>query len=229
MKNAFQFLLVSLVLISFGTKGQEQNGLAGLPDDPNALPNFDGAWQKDYRRSDNLEQVLNYRINQIRNSVERSRGNGADAPTVRVENQSRGGNTIVDLARFAELISRHNDIYISHNQERIVIRRDGEADLICDTASAPVYTFSDQFGYEACGWVAGQLIFKIGLPGEIAVIYRFAVSEDRSTLSLQTRISSHETLTFDLDEYFLRYEKPEEQYHCEQTLSRGRVCSMNGS
>ena len=43
------------------------------------------------------------------------------------------GTTIVDLARFAELISRHNDIYISQTDDEVRIKRDGEADLVCHT------------------------------------------------------------------------------------------------
>jgi len=139
------------------------------------------------------------------------------------------GTTIVDLARFAELISRHNDIYISQTDDEVRISRDGEADLVCHTEDQFVYSQSGDLGSEACGWAGDQLIFRINLPGDVSVLYRFSFSDDRNDLNLQKRVSSGQYMAFDLEEFFTRYEAVNQDYECVQTLTRARVCSRVGN
>lgn len=198
-----------------------------MPPDPDSKPNFEGSWQKDYRRSDDVEQKLNLTLAAIQRQYERAQGR-SDVP-IAVGQTNNRGTTIVDFARFAELISRHNDIYISQTDDEVRISRDGEADLVCHTEDQFVYSQSGDLGSEACGWAGDQLIFRINLPGDVSVLYRFSFSDDRNDLNLQKRVSSGQYMAFDLEEFFTRYEAVNQDYECVQTLTRGRVCSRVGN
>jgi len=212
--------LLAVVVLSCSIIAQAEE-IVGLPLDLNAKPNFSGSWEKDYRRSDEWEKQINLRIAEIRRQNEqRSEGSSRGI-------QSSSGTSIIDLARFAELLSRHNDMQITHTKDEIRIHRDGEADLVCGLADAPVLSSSTRFGSEVCGWDRDQLIFRIDLPNKIGIYYRFAISDDGESLNLLTRVSSRNTLTFDLDQFFNYYDAPEnDRYLCRQTLTRGKVCSQ---
>jgi hypothetical protein len=201
--------------------------LQGLPPDPDARPNFEGSWQKDYRRSDDVEQKLNLTLAAIQRQYERAQGRSDT--NISVGQTRHRGTTIIDLARFAELISRHNDIYISQTENEVRIKRDGEADLVCHTDDEFISSDSGRLGSETCGWSGNQLLFQISLPGDISVLYRFTVSDDRNDLNLQKRISSGANMAFDLEEFFTRYEAMSQEYECVLTLTRGRVCSRRGN
>lgn len=218
---------ILLILLLFTESSLAQQDIVGLPPDPDAKPNFEGSWQKDYRRSDDVEQKLNLTLANLRRQYERAQGR-ADT-NISVGQTSNRGTSIVDLARFAELISRHNDIYITQTGDEVRIKRDGEADLVCHTGDEFIRSDSGRLGSEACGWSGDQLLFQINLPGSISVLYRFSVSDDRNDLNLQKRISSGDNMAFDLEEYFTRYETMSQQYECIQTLTRGRVCSRAGN
>lgn len=212
------------VFLFFSLQVQTQE-IVGLPGGPNAKPSFSGAWEKDYRRSDEWEKQVNLKISEIRRQAERRAGDSSSrASTVSVQNRS--GTSIIDLAYFAELLSRHNDMQISQTKDEIRIHRDGDADLVCSLSDAPVISSLNKFGSEVCGWDKDQIIFKINLPDEIAIYHRFAISDDGQSLNLLTRVSSQNSLYFDLVQYFNYYDAPNDRYSCRQTLTRGKVCSQ---
>lgn len=216
-------------LISWASTSFSQE-LVGLPQDPDAKPDFSGSWQKDYRRSDNWEQKVNQTINQMRYDMQRQQRNGFEMGAGPVAIQGAGGSgraNIIDLARFTELISRHNDLFITQTEDFIQIKREGEADLICDLGETPIRTYSDDFGSEVCGWNEDRLIFIISLPDKIDIRYQFAVSEDRHSINLITNVSSNDSLDFELVQFFTRYETPQGEYDCKQTLSKGKVCTQS--
>lgn len=228
--KAFIFLLILIGPMSSAGASE----LVGLPADPNARPDFSGSWEKDYRRSDDWEQKLNLKILEMRREAARQAqrrsfsGEPVFAPSVQV---GRNNDTnIVDLARFAELISRSNDLYISQTDAEVRIKRDGEADLICGTGERPLLSDSGEFGSESCGWNGQQLIFKIALPGDIGIYYQFTVAPDRDALNLLTTVSSGAVLSFDLVQFFNRYDPYYQDYSCRQTLTKGKVCTQkNGN
>lgn len=229
MLNPLRYLARTLlILLAFAENSLAQQDIVGLPPDPGAKPNFEGSWQKDYRRSDDVEQKLNLTLASLRRQYERAQARGGDT-TIASAQTRNSGTSIVDLARFAELISRHNDIYITQTDDEVRIIRDGEADLVCHTDDEFIRSDSGRLGSEACGWSGDQLLFQINLPGSISVLYRFSVSDDRDDLNLQKRISSGDYMAFDLEEFFTRYEAMTNEYRCIQTLTRGRVCSRAGN
>jgi len=186
--------------------------LVGLPPDPSARPDFSGSWEKDYRRSDDWEKQVNLTILELRRKAERqarSRGEASFGNASISAGRSNGTN-IIDLARFAELISRSNDLYITQTDSEVRIKRDGEADLICGTGELPIWSDSQDFGSEVCGWNKHQLIFKVNLPGNIGIFYRFVVSPEGESINLLTTVSSGQQLSFDLVQFFNRNETSSE-------------------
>jgi len=90
-------------------------------------------------------------------------------------------------------------------------------------------TFSNEHGVEVCGWDGQQLIFQIMLPGDLVVAHRFTVASNNSSLNLVTTITSKNRESFNLIQAFNRYDTPSDPFDCEQTLSRGIVCSQSGA
>lgn len=210
----------------------QASDLVGLPPDPDARPDFSGSWEKDYRRSDDWEQKIQLKLMNMRREAERqarrgegSFSNNAGSGAFRIGSGSR--TNIIDLARFAELISRSNDLHITQTGSEVRIKREGEADLICGTGELPIYSDSENIGSEVCGWNNHQLIFKVSLPGDIGILYRFVVSPERDSLNLLTEVSYGQQLTFDLVQFFNRYENSYEPFRCRQTLTKGKVCNQS--
>lgn len=191
------------------------------------VPDFSGSWEKDYRRSDNWEEQLRSKINDLRRQAEqRARRGGESRPSlgqVNIGNPSR--TNVIDLARFTELISRHTTMQIKQDQNQITIEREGEADLICST-SDKVIRSQNEFGAELCVWQKDRLIFKIQLNEGTVIYQRFLLSPNRQALNLLSRVSHPGSSSFELVQFFDRYEAPAERFKCSQTLSKGKVCSL---
>ena len=200
---------------------------------------FSGFWEKDFRRSDNWEDELNrtMRIRQeaaARQQSSPSSGLGVTLPPISVGNVNLGGSgrrtaNIVDLARLAEYISRQSTIEIIQTRNEIRVKREGDADLVCGMDYGIMQTFSNEHGVEVCGWDGQQLIFQIMLPGDLVVAHRFTVASNNSSLNLVTTITSKNRESFNLIQAFNRYDTPSAPFDCEQTLSRGIVCSQSGA
>ena len=225
----WRLIKVLPLLLSLATHSANlcANELVGLPPDPGARPDFSGSWEKDYRRSDDWEQKINLKLLEMRRKAERQARSVGERTFSRSTSIGRSrGASIIDLARFAELISRSNDLYITQTDSEVRIKRDGEADLICGTGEIPIWSGSQEFGSEVCGWNNHQLIFKVNLPGNTDILYRFVVSPGGESITLLTTVSYAQQLSFDLVQFFNRYEPAQSLFSCRQTLTRGKVCSQ---
>ncbi|PCJ22997.1 MAG: hypothetical protein COA96_12850 [SAR86 cluster bacterium] len=197
---------------------------------------FSGSWEKDFRRSDNWEDELGraMRIRQeaaARQRAQPGSGRSISAPPISIGNvnlsRSRGrGANIVDLARLAEYISRQSTLEITQRRDEIKIERSGEAALVCGTAYGIMETFANEHGVEVCGWDAQQLVFQIMLPDDLIIVHRFTVSSNQQQLSVITSISSKGGEPFNLIQVYTRYDAPQDEFDCVQTLSRGQVCNQ---
>lgn len=196
-----------------------------------SAPDFSGAWAKDYARSDKWDQKLQLQINKMRSAAQKQSRSGRDSRSgpgaVISLNQGAGrGTNIIDLGRFAELITRSNDMFITQTDKEVRIKREGESDLICNGSAEPIKTSSNEFGSEVCSWQGHKLFFRISLPGRIEIYHRFEVSPERESINQQTKVSYGKHLSFDLVQFFNYYGPPDnDQFNCTQTLSRGKVCS----
>lgn len=188
---------------------------------------FNGAWEKDYARSDNWERRIQQKLAELRRQAEqrnRRSDNRANIGGVVISN-SRSGTNVIDLARFAELISRHHNMDIVQDDKHISITREGEAKLLCNT-SGKLQKSQNEFGSESCLWDGRRLIFKIKLEEGTVIYHRFLLSPAGNSINLLTRVSHPGSATFELVQFYNRYSDSYDSYQCKQTLSRGKVCSL---
>lgn len=186
-------------------------------------PNFAGAWEKDFARSDKWDIELQRTIEQLNREMERLQGRGDSG--VGMNRSRRGAGNLVAHARLAELITRQTTMRIVQTDEEVRIERQGDAALICSTLNSESNSFENSHGEEYCGWDRQQLVFQILLADGVYIEHRFSVDPDGSSLSMLTSVSSRNSMPFNLITFFNSYDAPEDGIHCVQTLSRGRVCS----
>lgn len=227
------------LLASIGAQAADSADLQVLDLDQPLRLDFAGFWEKDFRRSDNWEDELNrnMRLRQeaaSRQSSNPGAGRRVSIPPISVGNinlgRARGrGASLVVLARLAEYISRQTTLRISQTRDEVRIERRGDSSLVCGTGWDVTQTFASEYGVEACGWDGAQLVFQTMLPDDLIVVHRFSVSSDGQLLNLITSVISKGAESFDLIQAFNRYDAPRAEFDCEQTLSRGRVCSQAGA
>ena len=232
-------MALAVCLASLPAVAQDDNQLTVLDLDQPLRLDFGGFWEKDYRRSDNWQDELTRKMRLRQEAAARQGGNPGAAARVSVPPISIGninltggrgrGASIVDLARLAEYISRQTTLRIDQTRDEIRIERRGDSSLVCGTGWQVVQTFTSSYGVEACGWDGQQLVFQTMLPDDLIVVHRFSVSSDGLLLNLITSVISKGSESFDLRQAFNRYDAPRAEFDCEQTLSRGRVCSQAGS
>lgn len=232
-------MALAVCLASLPAVAQDDDQLTILDLDQPLRLDFGGFWEKDYRRSDNWQDELTRKMRLRQEAAARQGGNPGAAARVSVPpisigninlNGGRGrGASIVDLARLAEYISRQTTLRIDQTRDEIRIERRGDSSLVCGTGWQVVQTFTSSYGIEACGWDGQQLVFQTMLPDDLIVVHRFSVSSDGLLLNLITSVISKGSESFDLRQAFNRYDAPRAEFDCEQTLSRGRVCSQAGS
>lgn len=232
-------MALAVCLASLPAVAQDDDQLTVLDLDQPLRLDFGGFWEKDYRRSDNWQDELTRKMRLRQEAAARQGGNPGAAARVSVPpisigninlNGGRGrGASIVDLARLAEYISRQTTLRIDQTRDEIRIERRGDSSLVCGTGWQVVQTFTSSYGVEACGWDGQQLVFQTMLPDDLIVVHRFSVSSDGLLLNLITSVINKGSESFDLRQAFNRYDAPRAEFDCEQTLSRGRVCSQAGS
>jgi hypothetical protein len=218
---------------------QDSDRLTVLDLDQPLRLDFSGFWEKDFRRSDDWQDELTRKMRLRQEAAARQGGNPGAAARVSVPpisigninlNSSRGrGASIIDLARLAEYISRQTTLRIDQTRDEIRIERRGDSSLVCGTGWQVQQTFASSHGVEACGWDGQQLVFQTMLPDDLIIVHRFSVSSDGLLLNLITSVISKGSESFDLRQAFNRYDAPRAEFDCEQTLSRGRVCSQAGT
>ncbi|GAA6153252.1 hypothetical protein [Pseudoteredinibacter isoporae] len=221
--------IVCLLLIAASSHGEDVPQVGeGIFPQLSIRPDFSGAWEKDYRRSDNWERQVKAKLAELRRAADRrARGGGGDTRVPGVQVNLGGNRTnIIDLARFTESISRYNIMSIKQDEHEVRIEREGEADLVCTVGKKPVSS-GNEFGSERCVWSSNRLIFKISLNEGTEILHHFRISADRQSINMQTRVS-HRGSSFELVQFFTRFGDSNNQYNCRQTISRGKVCNLLG-
>lgn len=187
-------------------------------------PNFAGSWEKDFARSDRLEDELQRTIDQLNREMQRAQGRG-DGGAIGMSSPSRRAGNLIAHAQLAELITRQTTLRIVQNDDEVRIERQGDAALICSTVNSDLDSYSSVHGTEYCGWDRQQLVFQIVLADGVYIEHRFSVDPSGEGMSMLTSVSSRNSIPFNLITFYNAYAAPEEGIHCVQTLSRGRVCS----
>ena len=232
-KSSPTLAIAILIVLSNLTFGAEEK-LTVLDLNKPLRLDFSGSWEKDFRRSDNWRDELNRKMRMRQEAAQRQtsqspRRNVVQPPisvgSINLPRSSGSTASVVELARLAEYVSRQTTLNITQTLDEIRITRRNDSTLVCGLWYEVIQTFANEFGVEACGWDQQQLVFQTTLPGELSIVHRFNVSSNRKELNLIITINSRNRESFSLVQAFTRYDAPAPDIQCDQTLSRGRVCS----
>ena len=232
-KSSPTLAIAILIVLSNLTFGAEEK-LTVLDLNKPLRLDFSGSWEKDFRRSDNWRDELNRKMRRRQEGAQRQtsqspRRNVVQPPisvgSINLPRSSGSTASVVELARLAEYVSRQTTLTITQTLDEIRITRRNDSTLVCGLGYEVIQTFANEFGVEACGWDQQQLVFQTTLPGELSIVHRFNVSSNRKELNLIITINSRNRESFSLVQAFTRYDAPAPDIQCDQTLSRGRVCS----
>jgi len=232
-KSSPTLAIAILIVLSNLTFGAEEK-LTVLDLNKPLRLDFSGSWEKDFRRSDNWRYELNRKMRMRQEAAQRQtsqspRRNVVQPPisvgSINLPRSSGSTASVVELARLAEYVSRQTTLNITQTLDEIRITRRNDSTLVCGLGYEVIQTFANEFGVEACGWDQQQLVFQTTLPGELSIVHRFNVSSNRKELNLIITINSRNRESFSLVQAFTRYDAPAPDIQCDQTLSRGRVCS----
>lgn len=232
-KSSPTLAIAILIVLSNLTFGAEEK-LTVLDLNKPLRLDFSGSWEKDFRRSDNWRDELNRKMRMRQEAAQRQtsqspRRNVVQPPisvgSINLPRSSGSTASVVELARLAEYVSRQTTLNITQTLDEIRITRRNDSTLVCGLGYEVIQTFANEFGVEACGWDQQQLVFQTTLPGELSIVHRFNVSSNRKELNLIITINSRNRESFSLVQAFTRYDAPAPDIQCDQTLSRGRVCS----
>ena len=191
----------------------------GMPAD------LSGSWERDYSRSDDAQAVLNGMIRKLTRplpepGLPNRRGvNNTPSPT---QNLTK----VVALAKLAELITRPDVLTISQDEYEISIARKDDFAMLCEFYDGYAKRTASDYGTEVCNWDGRQLVSHLILPDGLLVTHRFTMSADGLNLHVATTVSSSGTRTpFTLNRVYMKFDAPESDFNCVETLSMKRVCS----
>src|SRR5690606_27276919 len=128
---------------------------AAAPPLPARVPDFSGAWEKNYRASDDFDSRFSLYLFDIRRALSPSRNT--------LDSAYAGGGyaasmeAVVGLARFTEEITRTAILDIDQDGEGIRVERDDSFALSCAWFGAAVARNATAFGAETCGWNGERL------------------------------------------------------------------------
>jgi hypothetical protein len=195
---------------------------------------FSGSWEMDYGRSDNVDDRLRSIYNELQRQAERrarKRGEVSNRGALTMgtpEGQSM--SAIVALARLADFITTSQVLTIEQSEIDITVEREDNFALGCtfiDDTPEPVI---NELGSELCGWDAHQLVFLISMPDGLRVNHRMTLAPDGQKLHIATTVSNGGYAhPFTLNRVYYRFDPLPPDYACKYTLSKGNVCSREGS
>jgi hypothetical protein len=223
-------------LLLFGCAAQEAGRPPATASEavmPRVLSDFSGHWEMDYGRSDNVQQKLDSVYRELQRAAERaaraqadSRSRGAALGNVAPPNSAV--RSLVALARMADHVTASQVLEIEQTEQSIEVKREENFALTCALQTGPPKPQESALGSEICGWDAHQLVFIISLPDGLRINHRMTVAEDGESLQVATTVASADSRTpFTVNRVYYRFEPLPEDYACEYTLTRGRVCSRS--
>ena len=186
---------------------------------------FSGSWQRNYARDDQLNAALAAAYDRLARSMPDQRMPGPGS-VVQAGPSPKDWDSLVALARLAELITRPDVLTISQDDFEIRVDRKDDFSLLCAFYNGQAKAVDSPYGRETCGWDGDDLVSYLGLPGGLKIVHRFTLSEDRQQLRVITTLdSSTSRVPFTLRRFYTKFERPAPAMNCVETLSMKRVCS----
>ncbi len=185
--------------------------------------NFSGSWQRNYARDDEVNAVLRDAYNRLIRTLpdqRRPAGSGVDPSA------SKQMDSLLALARLAELITRPDVLTISQTGHEISIARKDDFAMLCAFFDGVAKAVENDNGTEICGWDGRQLVSSLVLQGGLQVTHRFTISTDGQQMRVVTTVSSTTSrMPFTLRRFYSKFERPTSGFNCIETFSMKRVCS----
>ncbi len=210
----------------------------GAPEQTSAVGgvDFSGAWEMDYRLSEQADQKIRWRYLEALAEEKRARESEAGrfrnqrGPVIGLNEQKprRLAEGILAIGQLAEKISRSSVFNVRQTDEQIVIERVDDFSLICDfqEQATPV----SNLGQERCYWYGQQLVFDIGLPESLNVRHVLTLAEDRNRLNVATTLFHPQAgAPFTLNRVYMPFDPEPGMYDCEFKLTTLKTCRMGSS
>jgi hypothetical protein len=227
-RSATALLLVCVLLCACGSPPAKRPGLQG---DNSKAVNFSGSWELDYSQSDNTQQKLDSVVGELnREAQRRAQGNMQQGPVgggiIMGGSGANSGSSILGLARMADLITQSPLLEITQDEHKILVKREEDFALRCEFYPGEYRKLETPFGIEACGWDAHQLVFKLLLPEGLSIQHVMTIGAAGQKLNIATTVVSDQvSFPFTLNRVYNRFEPGDSGFNCQETLTRGRVCT----
>ncbi len=189
---------------------------------------FSGHWELDYGQSDNIQARLNALVRELRRQAERqAQGNVERRGAISIGGSgANSAPSIIGLAQMADMITQSQLLDIEQSLNDIRVKREGNFALTCEFFSGDSQTVENPLGTEICGWTGHQLVFRIYLPEGLSIQHVMSMGPSGERMGIATTVvSDRVSQPFTLNRVYNRYEPGQAGYVCEQTLTRGRVCT----
>lgn len=225
LANTLPALLI-LVLAACASQDQRQ------PVASRTGVDFSGSWSLDYGQSDNIQVRLNGLVRELQREAERraqaagSERRGPGAALMVGSPSTDSGASVIGLAQMADLVTKSQLLDIEQDPQRIRVRREGDFALDCDFHDGRPTVVETPLGSEFCGWDGHQLLFVLALPEGLSIRHRLTLGPNGQMLNIATTVSSDRvSYPFTLNRVYRRMDPEAHGFSCEQTLTRGKVCT----
>jgi len=202
----------------------------GLQATANKNIDFSGAWERNYVRSDDIQRKLQSLVREIRRDAERRARSGMQQnrpSAVATENMARDSiSSMVALAQMADLVTRSLVLEIEQDRASIRIGREDTFALRCNFHGGAAVSEENPLGRELCGWDQHQLVFHLYLPEGLNIQHRLTLGPAGRKLNIATTVVSRQvSQPFTVNRVFSRFEAGSQGIRCEETITRGKVCT----
>ncbi|WP_439133350.1 hypothetical protein [Pseudomaricurvus sp.] len=186
-----------------------------------------GSWEMDYSLNDSVEGKLDAYFYRMRRTLSRQ-SDGRQLERGSMPSIHPGtAQTVIAMAQFVERISRVQVMDIEQTYTDIRVDREGTFSLDCDFPSQGLEQTDNPFATEVCGWDGHQLVFQLRLPEGLLVQQRFSLAASGDQINVATTMMSDRAPEpFTLNRSYSRFDKRSRGYTCEQTVSKGKVCTL---
>ena len=193
---------------------------------------FSGSWEMDYSLSDSTQDKLDVMARDLnRQAQRRAQSEGRRRPAgaemmVRNSAGPNSGSSVLGLARMADLITQSPLLEIDQDTHKISVKREEDFSLTCEFYPGEMHKVETPFGTEICGWNGHQLVFELRLPEGLSIQHIITMGAAGQKLLIATTVvSSQVSFPFSLNRVYNRFEPGESGFQCQETLTRGRVCT----
>ncbi|MEH6581688.1 MAG: hypothetical protein V7754_07110 [Halioglobus sp.] len=222
------FCLLACIFLSSLSHGQKLQNRNGKTVD------FSGHWEMDYADSDNIQARLDTMVRELqRRAARQSNGNMNRSNSSMSMGSGSGynsGPSVIGLAQMADMITQSQLLEVTQSDHEIKVKREQTFALSCEFYGDYFQTVETPFGNESCGWDSHQMLFRILLPEGVSIQHRFTLGPSGERLNVATTVvSDRVSYPFTLNRVYNRFEPGKSGISCEVTLTRGKVCTTEGS